>query len=90
MCFKFEIRKVNFIGLVSVSVYFFFGFGALTMSGITFTTMYTDWAEIPIKHLGPINLAVTIYLIICSCFGFAVFSACSRTKWFIILVNKII
>lgn len=77
---------LKFIGMITVLIYLLFGLASLIMSGINFQVINTKWAEGPWKHLAPIQLAVTIYLVFTSLIGLLVFTSCSNAKVVILLV----
>lgn len=74
------------IGTIIVLLYLLFGVAAVIIAGINYQVINLKWAEGPWKHLAPIQLAVTIYLIVTSLFGLAVFTSCSNAKSVIAIV----
>lgn len=80
--------QLKIIGLVTVLIYLFFGLAALIMSGINYQVLNVQWSEGPWKHLAPIELAVTIYLVVTSILGALTFTVCSPNKAMIITVSK--
>lgn len=90
MCKSLMRSTLKIIGLISVIIFLVFGAAALIMAGISYQVIETDWGVGPWRHLAPINLAVTIYLIFSSIISFLVFTTCSQSKPFIIFVMLII
>ena len=79
--------QLKIIGLVTVLIYLVFGLAALIMSGINFQVLHVQWSEGPWTHLAPIELAVTIYLVVTAIVGILTFTVCSPNKGVISLVS---
>lgn len=75
--------QIYFPGLISVIAFFLFGVVCLIIGGINYSTLYTKWADGPWKALAPIELAVTIYLIVIAFIGAGVFTVARKEKMFI-------
>lgn len=82
--------QLKIIGLVTVLIYLVFGLAALIMSGINFQVLHVQWSEGPWTHLAPIELAVTIYLVVTAIVGILTFTVCSPNKGVISLVSTFI
>ena len=79
--------QLKIIGLVTVLIYLVFGLAALIMSGINFQVLHVQWSEGPWTHLAPIELAVTIYLVVTAIVGVLTFTVCSPNKGVIMFVS---
>ena len=79
--------QLKSIGLATVLTYLFFGLAALIMSGINFQVLNVQWSEGPWNHLAPIELAVTIYLVVTAFVGILAFTACSAGKGAVMFVS---
>ena len=87
MCFNMSKSTLKTFGLITVLLYLALGVAAIIMLGINYQVINVKWAEGPWKHLVPIQLAVTIYLVATSLIGVAVFTCCSNAKIVIYIVR---
>lgn len=87
MCFNMSKSSLKTFGLITVLLYLVLGVAGIIMAGINYQVINVKWAEGPWKHLAPIQLAVTIYLVVTSLIGVAVFTCCSNAKIVIYIVS---
>ena len=67
-------------GLILSLIYFCFGVAALVLGSINYRTLHATWSESPWKELPPLELSVTIVLIVVSIIGLITFGACYTSK----------
>ena len=72
-------------GLILSLLYFCFGVAALVLGSINYRTLHATWSESPWKELAPLELSVTIVLIVVSILGLITFGACYSSKGVIIV-----
>lgn len=75
------------IGIITVLIYFIFGLAVLIMNIINFDITNAPWAEGPWKHLAPLQLTVTIYILFPFIIGILIFTSFTSSNLLLTLVS---
>lgn len=63
------INKIVFFGLICIALYFALGVTSITLSSISFKTIYATWSEGPWYALGPTSVSASVVCVFTSFLG---------------------